>query len=371
MPTDEDSIRVLTDLKPAATKAIAASTYARRREQDLARILATPADPPASHPRWRWRHPGLLGGAAIGLAAAAAAVAVVLSSVPAGPHQAGHGGSAATGFSARTVLLTSAESAARASAATGSYWYVDERDVVRVSALATHDRKIPVPFTAYVADGQQSWYPAREGVTRTVTGIGYRLIFASAADESKWKAMGSPDIKVGYPAKVTTTDYRFPGGMRVQVGNHSLTLAQVERLPATVAGLETTLRGFWATDAKADPSGGSPVRSSADFTGFVWAAAQELLTSPATPGTKAALFQLLAAQPGITARQVTDDLGRSGVSLSVVSGGEQLSLIVAPSTGQLLAFESRPATGAGNVFDVSMTFQRTGWTGQLGVPASS
>jgi hypothetical protein len=371
MPIDEDPIRVLTDLRPAAAKDIAASSYAHRREQDLARILATLAASPASQPRSRWQRPGLLGGA-IGLTAAAGAVAVAVASVPGGPRPAGYDRSGATALSARTVLLASAEAAARTPAATGSYWFVSDRTVVKEQTIATHERKIPAPFTAYVADTEQSWSPARGGVTRIVTGIGYQLIFPSAADESKWKAMGSPDMHLGYPDKPTTSDDRFPGGMLVQIGNHQLTLVQVERLPETVTSLEKTLRGLWTTDAVIGPNG-SHVRSSANFTGFVWAAAQELLAEPVTPSTKAALFRLLAEQPGITARKAIDDLGRAGVSLSIITEGEQESLIITPSTGQLLAWVTSPAAGgaAGKDFDVSDTFQRIGWTGQLGVPAGS
>jgi hypothetical protein len=301
----------------------------------------------------------------------AVAVAVALSSVPAVSHQTADGRSGPASLSARTVLLMSAKAAARTPVTTGSYWYVSERTVVRARVIRVSGRKVfPVPFTAYVADSQQLWYPTHSGLFRRVAGIDHQLIFASAADEDKWKAMGSPDFSVGYPAQPTTQTYSVDG-LHVAVGNHLLTLAQARQLPVTAASLESALHQFWSTDFVKDRNG-HPTLYVADFTGYLWQAAGTMLADPITPGIKAALFRLLAAQPGITAQPTTDPMGRSGVSLSVISGGEQDSMIIAPGTGQLLAWEARPVTdGAAAIVSESRTYQSTGWTGQLGVPAGS
>jgi hypothetical protein len=58
------------------------------------------------------------------------------------------------------------------------------------------------------------------------------------------------------------------------------------------------------------------------------------------PGTKAAIYQLLAGRPGLAiTRSVTDPLGRTGVA---VTDGGAYYLLIDPQTAQLLAFTTYP-----------------------------
>ena len=92
-----------------------------------------------------------------------------------------------------------------------------------------------------------------------------------------------------------------------------------------------------------------------------------MLTAPSRPGTGAAIYQLLAKEPGLRiVPGVTDPLGRVGVAIGD-GGGD--SLIIQPSTAKLLAYTSNPvraksaipAAGGVEVYELS------GWASQLGV----
>jgi hypothetical protein len=77
---------------------------------------------------------------------------------------------------------------------------------------------------------------------------------------------------------------------------------------------------------------------------------------------------VLAEQPGITARKTTDPEGRSGVALSMADEGSRMTLIVNPSTSELLAYE---AGAPGAKPNLTETYLAVGWTNQLGRPVKS
>ena len=67
---------------------------------------------------------------------------------------------------------------------------------------------------------------------------------------------------------------------------------------------------------------------------YLFQVASALLTGPVTQATKAAVYELLAEQPGLTgAVKVTDPLGRAGTAVGDGSGNY---LIINPATAGVL-----------------------------------
>src|SRR6185437_4570735 len=99
----------------------------------------------------------------------------------------------------QAILLTAAHTAASRPAATGTYWYVKERDFEPTAPRGIgKDQKtkgkpatkvIPDYAAAYAAT-QETWTSATR--TRTVVNEDLAFNFASAADKAKWRAAGSP-----------------------------------------------------------------------------------------------------------------------------------------------------------------------------------
>jgi hypothetical protein len=104
---------------------------------------------------------------------------------------------------------------------------------------------------------------------------------------------------------------------------------------------------------------------------FQWAS--QLLTGPVRPAIKAAMYQLLAAQPGlVTVGSVTDPTGRGGVA---VSDGAGDFLIVNPGTGQAMAYGTgtlhRGETITATTVPGIEVYQDMGWTDQPGAAPQS
>ena len=201
----EDSLKVVADLQSASLDRLAEEGYARRRAGDLARLLSEPSGQGRRDrhlavvrvPRGR-----VLAAAGAVLAAAAVAAAVIL--VPsaqghpaAGPGTQGRQPTQAAGLPA--ILLTAAHVAAGRPAATGTYWYVKERDFESASTQfagkhrpkGTPETKGP-QFGASYAATQETW----TGATRTRTIVDENLVFsfATAADKARWQAAGEPKL---------------------------------------------------------------------------------------------------------------------------------------------------------------------------------
>jgi hypothetical protein len=139
-------------------------------------------------------------------------------------------------------------------------------------------------------------------------------------------------------------------------------MAELAMLPTTKAGLEKELKSRYRADVN-DPK--YPLQDS--YLQYVWSTAQDLLAGPVTPGTRAALYRVLADQPGLTmVGKVMDPFGRSGIAIGwTVKGnseGESFQLIVDPDTGRLLAYQ---AFGDGPKPLLTMTYKSMGWTNSL------
>jgi hypothetical protein len=257
---------------------------------------------------------------------------------------------------ARTFLLTSARTASQASAATGTYWYVKERDFEPTATIKKQQ------FGAAYAETEESW--TGQSRARTVVDENVRFSFASRADAAKWKAAGEPKLATaaGFTTRPATSDYNI--AMLLGVGKVRLSVTAIRNLPTTASALDALLRKDW----KSEPDKAGAVGFKHPTYGlylFEWA--EQLLSSPARPGTRAAIFQLLARQPGVSVvKNVTDPLGRTGVA---VADGAGDYLIISPANADLLATTTYPvkpgtkiqATGGG-----TEAIESTGWTNQLG-----
>jgi hypothetical protein len=390
----EDPLKVVADLQPASLDRLAEEGYARRRAADLARLTADLAKP-AKHGRRR-----VLAACGAGLAAAAvAAVTLTAPSAPGHGHPTGVGtntgpGTAQVRLAAHTVLLASARLAAHAPAATGTYWYVRERDFeptgpqkklsrpaeppYRASYAATQETWLGLPrpgeplYRASYAATQETWFgPAR---TRTIVNEDLAFNFASPADKARWQAAGSPKLAnpsghSGYTGPVAS-DYNF-GGYSCSIGAIQVSLAKARTLPTTATGLGALLRHQWDT-LSAKQKAATIGLPNPSYTLYLFQVASALLTGPVTSGTKVAVYELLASQPGLTvAPNVTDPLGRVGTA---VGDGAGNYLIIDPATAKVLAETTYPvhpgatipATAAG-----TKAYEAMGWTSQLDTPASS
>ncbi|GAB2860767.1 hypothetical protein GCM10027176_73730 [Actinoallomurus bryophytorum] len=346
-------------LRPAALDHLGAEAHAARRETDLAAAFATPRAIPAKRriaPRL------LIAGAAAASVATAAAVVVVTGS-GGEDHHVRRPTAAPRRLDARTVLLASAVSAAKAPATSGRYWYTDERTSSYVDQLLGRPQRTKtgrirppavtkLPYGGFVSTGQESWI-ARDGSdrSRTITGIGSQTTFPTKADEAKWKAAGSPELLT--PQKRSVNDYGIP--LRFTIGGRQVTMAALRKLPTSAPRLEADLnRRFRADHAGAD-----------GFTLYVWETAADLLAGPITPGTKAALYRVLAGLPGIkNAGAAKDRLGRAGTALALPDSDGESRLIVDQRSGALLAHESW-AMGA-RYPRLSEAYRSMGWAGRLG-----
>ncbi|MGI5491137.1 CU044_5270 family protein [Microtetraspora malaysiensis] len=371
---------VMARLEPTRLDDLAEDAYRRRRSADLARTFETPRVSHRGRGTVSRHRPFLLiaGAAVAGLAAAAIVVPAMVSpdTPPAWPSSTVTHPPATTPMDAHSFLLAAAESAAREPATTGRYWYTLERTIKRVDQSENKTergdtRKVrtgkgnPLPFTAYVATSQESWM-ARDAPdrTRTITGVDYKVIFDSPDDEAAWKKMGSPRLGHG-PTEPQVNNYDIR--MRFMIGSRRLSMDELAKLPTSPAALDKYLRRGYQADAN-DPE--NPFQGS--YHQYVWGTAHDLLSGPITPGTRAALYQVLADQPGVTmVGNVTDPLGRQGVAVAVkaesryasdVEGVSQFRLIVAPDTGKLLAYQ---VMQFGDEPQLSVAYQQMGWTNSL------
>jgi hypothetical protein len=229
------------------------------------------------------------------------------------------------------------------------------------SGRIIHGRKVtmnkPLPFTAYQSWTEDSWLGSRPtDHSRTTTGIGAAVRFASPADEAKWKAMGSPPLKNGI--QPITSNYSFPGTFTV--GGESLSMKAMLGLPTTQKALEAKLRKLYS-GAVHDPK--EPLGDS--FATTVWGTAQDLLSLPISSGTRSALFQILAEQPGIrVAGKMTDPEGRRGIAVDMPTGSFRSRMIIDPTTTRLLAYEAWDSSDAQT--KLTLTYEATGWVSALG-----
>jgi hypothetical protein len=369
---------VVAGLEPALLNSLAEDGYRRNRRDDLSMIAAGQHRASRAGTRRvnaaKGRRPVLVGGiTAVGAAAAVAAAVAFPGGKAASPTHAAlpaasptraapTPGPSAPAPTARAVLLASATVAARSPAAFGTYWYARERDFEPSVALSVGGKKKLGLFGATFAETEESW--TGQNQARTIVDENLVFSFASAADRARWVSAGRPPLSsaAGFgPRGTVTSNYSMT--VHWGVGSYQFSLAGIRTLPSTAKALGKALANMWAHEPDKEGAVGLPNPTYAEYLA-AWA--DTLLTAPSLPGTRAAIYRLLAEQPGLSiAAGVTDPLGRVGVAIGD-GGGDYL--IIQPGTAELLAYTSHPvradsaipASGGVEVYELF------GWSDQLG-----
>ncbi|MEV4471032.1 hypothetical protein [Nonomuraea sp. NPDC049504] len=393
--------RTFARLKPDKLDELAEDSYERRRGADLARAFADDRRPA--------RRPVFLpaaGAIAAGAAVVATGVLVVTPppaappagtpplntpaarQVPSGDPEA----SPATRIDARAFLLAAADTALRERPTSGAYWYVRQRTTSPtgywpkefwdgVSKLqrqeqaeidrtgAEDDELIAInekynkkladlrervypdgpPFKAYVVESEERWRPKKAGGTHRTRRTDREVVFPTPQDEAAWRKEGSPKLLQDRPENVDDT---LPRPLSIE--NMDITMQNVGDLPQSKKALAAQLKAQF----KRLPEDGK------EFDLYLWQTTVDLMTAPTTPGTRAAIFRILADQPGIrSAGEVEDAAGREGVGLEVDGDdGYEFRLVVDENTAELLEY----SVAEQGEDTTKVTFEESGWTDELG-----
>lgn len=327
------------------------------------------------------------GRALLGLAAVAAAVAVIApatlsgSTIPVAP-QPGTAVSAKAEPAARQILLAAAVAVEKAPAS-GDYW-----------RTAIIDRwMLTDPTRSYLLEGGRSletWLAKRPDLPywRIRQDLGVKP--ATQQDEAAWRAAGSP-TSWRYPEDMKTENlFSVPSGRPLEAAAGERTAERLRGAWKDSAGDMAGVSMTWE-EVRALPSEPDRLRSHLeerigrlDLAGSGMdveeARAHILLRDcvgiigglPASPEVRASAYRILASLPGIQAEgEMTDPLGRRGQTLSYQEEIEpglftRVRLVVDPGTGLLLA-EVRTntvelANGRRAELRLSTSFQAIGWT---------
>jgi len=388
MTATPDPAKLFAALEPARLGELADQAYARRRGHDLGRVLASPqgrlaADRVAVPVRHR-RARRLVVGVAAGLAVVVAAMVAVPDASPVPAGRQAPGGLVAQPLDARGVLLVSAKMAQRAPEGSGRFWYTRQRraDLEVVAEGVPGDGPQPPDGSRVPPQRPDRWHGrvarllhvhteeiwAAVGAgdpSRVISNRDPKLVFASPADELNWRRIGAAEPP--WPAGPEVRNVDGPLTVRILDMHSPVTMKQVRTLPTGASQLEATLRRLYHQQPLAGINGTLP-----RFSEYLWAAASALLPAPVMPGTRAALYQVLAQQPDQDIRmvgKVTDPLGRQGVAFAWPDPAPddphaQSRLIIDPGSGRLLA--QIHIHGARNQLDGWTAYQAIGWTDRIG-----
>ncbi|WP_113702079.1 hypothetical protein [Nonomuraea lactucae] len=403
LPRDGEDMndRMFADLKPMRLDELTDEAYRRRRSDDLARAFHTDHSLRPSRRLSMSRRPFLFVTAAIGAGLAAAAIVVVPDMVstsvpgPAASSPSSAQSLSTRNVSARSFLLAAAETVAREPAGSGSYWYTRKRASEPVQNAMTEDgaefkalhakfnakmaelkdkpaelkaaqkefidaitklKEEKLPYKAVVSYTTEHWRAAdNDAKDRMNDNQDVKISFATPQEEAKWKEAGSPML---HDDKPETSEMKTM--MPVSLDNPSLTLQTVADLPTDKEGLERRLRSLHAESRKKK---GSFADDYLPQTGL------DLMSAPLTPGTRSALFKVLAEQPNFKSNgQVTDGLGRTGVALTYQSTGPEgkvdFTMTFDPKTADLLEYSF---TNVGkSIPEWKVAFEKMGWAEKAG-----
>ena len=327
-----------------------------RRQADLALILATAQDarPHRLLPRTVRQQAG------VGLAAAAsiAAIATVIATgslgsratTPAPPtalkSQPGTGTPQAAALSASQILLLAARQVSTTTATTGRYWrerarYVSLQQVGPANGkYLVSSQERDDTWTARSAHATSWWISQNLGTKPT-----------GPADVTAWQQAGSPTSwKVPAPKPGSrgwliieaaggkpSSSPSNSGSMIFSLGNHNVSMADLQRLPADPARLKARL----ITNFR-NGGGGGDLPSTQDA--WLFRVASDLLEMPVRPGVRAAAYRLIAGLDGVRSLGRTVDVdGRVGNGVAIrmnnAAGLSEDRIIIEPSTGLPLAEE--------------------------------
>jgi hypothetical protein len=386
---DDMPDRMIADLKVAALDELTEEAYRRHRAADLQHVFASVPEPRRSP---RFRRPALV---VAGTAAAAGLAASVIiapqliqggRNTPTGVNRpsAAHPGNFGKPVDARSFLLAAAKTAAETPVGTGAYWYTRQRtfdkllhndylarkEIAKLSEEARNRKgkelaqaydKALLGYVVYKSSIAERWQgkSAKDG-SRSVRKDVPELTFASPEDQAKWKADGSPKLFDTEPAQYDdqNTD-RF-----VSISNPSLTMDNLDELPTSAEALERELRVLFKAYTKRMGAG--------SFDEYVWQTGIDLFSAPTPPKVRAAMFRVMADQPGFTTKgTATDSLGRTGTVLTIVNPpaddaphGTRSHMIIDPETAEMLQHEIVDA-GDGKAMS-RVTLEDAGWVNERG-----
>ncbi|GAA3583039.1 hypothetical protein GCM10022419_075980 [Nonomuraea rosea] len=284
---------------------------------------------------------------------AAAAVALVIGAIALLLPQAARPPAAAT---PQQVLTEAAGRLAARPAGTGRYWRLETEELLRTKGedgYLVEERGLDV-----LAFGQDndvySWYEA-------VSAVPY-----GAKNTETWRRAGSPKLcpargcdknPRSYPRHTLAEALIFGTDARAtnRKANWAPTPAELLALPQEAGALKAAL-------SKRYPAGSSVSR--ADW--MLRAGTRLVRDVPATSGTRAAAYLMLATLPGVSViDQVRDPEGRLGVALQLpASGGDRTQLVIDRQSGDLLAVQHVgpvPGLGAGVPWMASI-IKQAGWS---------
>jgi hypothetical protein len=380
---------VINALKPAMVDELADAAYERRPDTPLVRARAGTS---TTNPRLiRERRPVRRLAFAAGATAVVTATAVLAVGALSGGHQGTRdGGTART--DTRTFLLASAETVAKQPVTHGTCWYTRTRMWQDLMPDPKPGPGVPVPagkghrqtFQARTASSTEDWACTLPGGTgmrfRSHLPLDIQVTFPTKKDEAAWRAAGSPPLGVNggtTASKPFTTTYDKGSHLvNPDIGSHEIEWKTIAKLPATKSGLESYLRKLWQEDRKGGAYG---YVAPADFGLYVFESAGDLFRAPTTPGTRAALYRILADFPSVhVTGQIKDREGRSGMAITAQTpDGVVGQLVIDPATAQLLDYEEfgghavSKAAGGGVTGGEYLAFERQGWVNRIGtVPAS-
>ncbi|GAB2822521.1 hypothetical protein GCM10027176_28550 [Actinoallomurus bryophytorum] len=376
---------VINALKPAMVDRLADAAYERHSDAALIRAGASTVSPHLLRKRRPVRRLAFATGATAVVAATAVLAAGTLSGGRQGTHDGGVTGRNGA-IDTRAFLLASADTAARQPATHGTCWYNRTRmwenvpipmgkDVSKARARVNAGKSSAQMLEALTASSAEQWACTLPGGTgmrfRGHSPLDIQVRFPAKKNEAAWRAAGSPPLMVngGTTASKPSTVTYDKGSHLVNpdIGSHEIEWRSVPKLPATRSGLESLLRRLWQEDRKGGANG---YRAPADFGEYVFVSAWDLFMAPTTPGTRAALYRILADSPSVhVTGQIKDREGRSGAAITA----QGVRLVVDPATAQLLDFEQLPsgAGGAKGSANGYFAFERQGWVKRIGaLPAS-
>jgi hypothetical protein len=323
--------------RPEVTAAARARLTAR--ETRPGRAPRGTASPGRAH-KVRRRFPMTVA-APLGAAAAVTAVAVVLASLPHGPAAPASrvGGAPPRAGQPVSGQLTS-----------GRYWVQPGTVGNYLQVGQAGDRYVVLEKVAV-----QAWTPQSKKLASPSISQALSVQPASQADERAWRTAGSP---ASWPGTGQDTSVASPQGftdgwlrpleagrgkpLAVTVGygtagfywfGRQLSAPRLAAVTASPAALKQLLDEQYTSE-----------KTPGSFASFVISALPQLMTFPVTTAVRAALYRVLAGQPGVrNLGQVSDVAGQRGIALAVDGHysdcGSQIALVHSES-GTQSAFSS-------------------------------
>ncbi|ACZ84214.1 CU044_5270 family protein [Streptosporangium roseum] len=311
-----------------------------------------------------------------GVLVASAATVAVIGAIAVVPRLGGGPVATVTQTSAEEVLSAAADRMARRQEATGGrYWRREMEQVYR--------QRISVGGREFVAEDRVRdvlWNGIDRNKVMVFSGLGTRPF--TAADRAEWEKAGSPwlcgsdtDCRNDM-IPIGKTRYLVTGKEEgLEQSTSKLSVREILDLPHDPAELKEKLLSYWPAEREAMKDSQSTSSAQVklpeqDY--WLWGLGERLLLdAPTTPGTRAAVYHMLAGLPGVRiADEVRDTEGRVGVAILRGANGEgEEQIVIDRETGDLLATQDVlpvPTAGQENIppgiVYMSMVIKKLGWT---------